>query len=338
LNTVRSSPLIRHAFLLDGVLDAQTIEEIHAHGAPRSLAGHRRRCSDAAVDIRNLTGKSVVVTGAGSGIGRATALAVASRGARVFTCDMNAAGMDETESMVKGGGSIALKAVVDVSKAGEMQAFADAVHRETEAVDLLVNNAGVALGARFQDTSLDDWRWIVDINLMGVVHGCHVFVPRMVSRGRGGHVVNIASMAGYVPAVATTAYCVTKAGVVSLSECLRIELAESGIGVTAICPGVIDTPIVRAGRRRGLVATEAAMEEMVRLFKWRGYLPERVAENILRAVQSDRAVAPVTPEAWALYFMKRTAPGLLLGLSGWLGRRMEASARKAVETPAKQEI
>jgi NAD(P)-dependent dehydrogenase (short-subunit alcohol dehydrogenase family) len=281
-----------------------------------------------AVDTRNLTGKSVVVTGAGSGIGRATALLAAKRGARVFTCDKNAAGLDETESLVEGGGSIALKAVLDVAKAAEVQGFADAVHAEVEAVDLLVNNAGVALGASFQDTSLEDWRWIVDINLMGVVHGCHVFVPRMVSRGRGGHVVNIASMAGFTPVTATTAYCVTKAGVISLSECLRIELAEHGIGVTAICPGMIDTPIVRASRMRGVVDLPAAKDEMVRVFKARGYTPARAAEKILRAVQRDRTLSPVAPEAWALYFMKRVAPGLTIGLSGWMGRRVEARMRK----------
>ena len=114
-----------------------------------------------------------------------------------------------------------------------MQAFADAVHAHVPAVDILMNNAGVGLGGGLLDTSLDDWRWIVGINLFGVVHGCHCFVPAMVRRGRGGHVVNVASVAGYVGELVLPAYTTTKFAVVGLSESLREELAPHGIGVTA---------------------------------------------------------------------------------------------------------
>jgi NAD(P)-dependent dehydrogenase (short-subunit alcohol dehydrogenase family) len=213
--------------------------------------------------------------------------------------------------------------VVDVTDADAMRAFCEAVHREALGVDVLVNNAGVGLGARFQDTALEDWRWIVDINLMGVVHGCHLFVPRMVARGRGGHVVNIASMAGFTPTAATTAYCVTKAGVLMLSECMRIELEEHGIGVTAICPGMIDTPITRSSRWRGDFDHAAASQRTAEIFARRGYPPERVARAILDAVHGNTAVRPIAAEAWALYFLKRAAPGLTRKLSSWLGRRAE---------------
>ncbi len=280
------------------------------------------------MNVRTLAGKNVVVTGAGSGIGRATAVAAGRRGARLFLCDVNAAGLDETAKLVETAGGTASKAVVDVASADAMRAFADGVHAEVPAVDLLVNNAGVGLGANFADTSLDDWRWVLDINLMGVVHGCHFFVPRMVERAQGGHVVNIASMAGFTPTAATTAYCVTKSGVLALSECLRIELSPHAIGVTAICPGLIDTPIVTSGRRRGFASLPRAQAMIKSTFERRGYSPERVAENILRAVQKDRTVAPVSPEAWTFYFLKRFAPALTLRLSGWMGRRVERDVRK----------
>ena len=133
-----------------------------------------------------------------------------------------------------------------------MRDFAEAVHREAGPVDLLVNNAGVGLAAGFLDTELEDWDWIVAINVMGVVHGCHFFVPRMVERGMGGHVANLSSMAGFHASPALLAYTATKFAVLGLSEALREELRPHGIGVTAICPGIINTPITtNASARRG---------------------------------------------------------------------------------------
>ena len=148
------------------------------------------------MDVARLAGRTAVVTGAGSGIGRASALAFARRGANLAICDIGDAGLAETEAAARALGVEVLARRVDVAQAAEMQAFADAVHAQVESVDLLMNNAGVGLAAGMLETSLDDWRWIVDINLFGVVHGIHCFVPAMVRRARGGHVVNVASMAG----------------------------------------------------------------------------------------------------------------------------------------------
>jgi NAD(P)-dependent dehydrogenase (short-subunit alcohol dehydrogenase family) len=272
-----------------------------------------------------MAGRSVVVTGAASGIGRETALVALQRGAHVFAADTNAEGLDETEKLAAGHRGTMTKAVVDVADAEQVRAFAGTVHAAVDAVDLVGNNAGVALGARFQDTSLEDWRWIVGINLMGVVNGCHFFVPSMVARRRGGHIVNVASMAAYMPTPITTAYCVTKAAVASLSECLRVELRQHGIGVTALCPGFVDTPLVHATRRRGLFATQRAKNLLEQWFSYRGYPANRVARRILAAARGGRTVAPVAPEAWLLYFLKRTAPGLALTMSDWVGRRLERS-------------
>jgi NAD(P)-dependent dehydrogenase (short-subunit alcohol dehydrogenase family) len=275
------------------------------------------------VDVRNLTGKTALVTGAASGIGRETALACIRRGADLALCDLDAVGLAETERLAR---AIAparrvLAERVDVASPEAMRTFADAVHRAVPAVDLLVNNAGVGLGGGLLDLSLEDWRWIVDINLMGVVHGCHFFVPRMVERGVGGHVVNVASAAGYLPSEMLAAYTATKYAVLGLSESLHIELHRRGIGVSAICPGIINTPITRNAKLRGVAGAAGAREAMVAGYQRRDYGPERVAQNILRAVQRDRVIAPITIESWLGYYMKRLAPWAIHALSRWQARR-----------------
>jgi NAD(P)-dependent dehydrogenase (short-subunit alcohol dehydrogenase family) len=272
------------------------------------------------MDVRDLRGKTVLVTGAASGIGRASALAFARRGADLVICDVSTAGLEETAKALReaGPGSVSTH-VVDVADAAQMAAFADAVHARVAAVDLLMNNAGVAMGGGFLDTPLADWQWIVGINLLGVVHGCHYFVPAMRKRGAGGHVVNVASAAGYVANGGTSAYATTKFAVVGLSEALRAELAPHGIGVSCICPGIIDTPITRTAKLVG--QAEAVRKGMIEQHRRRGYGPERVAEGVLRAVARNRGLAPITFEAWALYYAKRFAPGLLARFVAAIGRR-----------------
>ena len=203
------------------------------------------------MDTSNLSGRMVLVTGAGSGIGRETALLSAQRGADIAICDVNEAGLAEVETAARAMGRGVLARRVDVADRDQMRDFAAAVHGEAAAVDLLVNNAGVGLAARFLDTELEDWDWIVAINVMGVVHGCHFFVPKMVERGTGGHVANVSSMAGFHASPALVAYSATKFAVLGLSEALREELRPHGVGVTAICPGIINTPITRNARARG---------------------------------------------------------------------------------------
>lgn len=250
------------------------------------------------MDTRDLHGKTALVTGAASGIGRATALAFGRRGANLVICDLDEAGLKETESALRGLGRSVLARRVDVADRDAMRGFAEETRAEAGVLDILMNNAGVGLGASFLDTSLEDWDWILGINVRGVVHGCHFFVPPMVERGTGGHVVNVASAAGFLPAEALSAYCTTKYAVLGLSEALRTELRRHGIGVTAICPGIIDTPITRSSPLRGRYAAEGQREEMTEAYRKRGYGPERVAENVLKAIRRNRGVAPVTPEAW----------------------------------------
>ncbi|HYR96312.1 MAG TPA: SDR family NAD(P)-dependent oxidoreductase [Candidatus Binatus sp.] len=280
----------------------------------------------------DLRGRVALVTGAASGIGRETALAFARAGADLVVCDLNDAGLEATAEAIRAVGRTALDRRVDVSSREEMRAFAAEVHRQHGAVDVLMNNAGVGLGGGFLDTSLEDWEWILSINLWGVIHGCHYFLPPMVARGRG-HVVNVSSAAGYLATAQLAAYSTTKFGVFGLSEALRDELRPHGIGVTTVCPGIINTPITGAARMRGAVATPEARAALVDIYRRRNYGPERVAANILKAVARNRSVAPISPEAWVMYLMKRVSPGLTARINRALQARMEKQMLGA--TPAR---
>src|SRR5262245_2255353 len=194
---------------------------------------------------RDFQGKWLLITGAASGIGRAAAFAFAERGASLILTDIEADGLARTALLCRKLGSTVDEQRVDVSDAGAMQKLAERVHARIRAVDVLINNAGVAAAGSFVGTPLEVWDWVVSINLKGVVHGCHYFVPKMIERGAGGHVVNVASLAGLVASRRMSVYSATKFAVVGMSESLRQELSPFGISVTTICPGVIDTPITR---------------------------------------------------------------------------------------------
>jgi NAD(P)-dependent dehydrogenase (short-subunit alcohol dehydrogenase family) len=249
--------------------------------------------------------KLALITGAGSGIGRATALKFAELGAKLIICDLNRATLEETKLLLGDKSEIATLEIVDVSNWQAMQQLADRVHDKHDALDILVNNAGVASAGRFLDTPIEDWQWLIGINLMGVVYGCKAFGQKMADRG-SGHIVNISSAAGFYAAPEMSAYSATKHAVMGLSESLRIELAEHHIGVSAICPGVINTNIVKTMRAHGEMSD--AQDKVVELYRRRNYGPEHVADAIISAIVHNRAVVPVSPEAWALYVGKRLMP------------------------------
>ena len=259
-------------------------------------------------------GQLVLVTGAGSGIGRATAFAFAEAGARVIAVDRDAeAAVRTAEQSRLTGASEAWAETVDVSDEQAMKKLADKVAAEYGVVDVLVNNAGIGLGGSFFDTTPEDWRKVLDVNLWGVIHGCRLFGRQMAERGQGCHIVNTASAAAYLPPRALPAYSTSKAAVLMLSECLRAELAGQGIGVSAICPGFVNTNITSTARFAGVDAEEEKRRQKrtARLYGLRNYPPEKVADAILEAVVHNRAVVPVTPEARGARILSRLAPGAL---------------------------
>ena len=190
----------------------------------------------------------VSVTGAGSGIGRETALAFARSGAEVVVSDIDEASVKDTAAQIVERGGVAHPYVVDVSDAEAVERFADEVCAEHGVPDIVVNNAGIGQAGEFLNTPAEQWERVLDVNLGGVVNGCRAFGKRLVERGTGGHIVNVASMASYSPSKSLNAYCTSKAAVYMFSDCLRAELDAAGIGLTTVCPGTIDTNIVHTTR------------------------------------------------------------------------------------------
>jgi NAD(P)-dependent dehydrogenase (short-subunit alcohol dehydrogenase family) len=272
------------------------------------------------IDTSDLSGRVVAITGAGSGIGRELALLCARRGAQLALCDINDTAVRETADVAARFGHDVITRRVDVSDPEQMSDFAHATLSHFGGVDIVVNNAGVGLVGGFLDTSLKDWEWLVSINVMGVVHGCDAFIPEMINSGRGGQLVNVSSAAGLLANPALSAYSATKFAVLGLSEALRVELKPHGIGVTAICPGVINTAITTTSPIRGAGDADARRRRLAATYKRRGYTPERAAKNILRAVGRNRAVAPIAAEAHLMYALSRLTPPLARGLAERMAR------------------
>ncbi|MEU0359964.1 SDR family oxidoreductase [Streptomyces cyaneofuscatus] len=259
-------------------------------------------------------GQLVLVTGAASGIGRATAFAFAEAGARVVAVDLDAEGAARTAELARlVGAPAAWGEAVDVSDEASMEKLA----AKYGTVDVLVNNAGIGLSGSFLETTSEEWKRVLDVNLWGVIHGCRIFGRQMADRGQGGHIVNTASAAAFQPSRALPAYSTSKAAVLMLSECLRAELAEKSIGVSAICPGIVNTNITATSRFAGADAAEEQRlrERATRLYGRRNYPPEKVADAILDAVVRNRAVVPVTPEARGARLLSRVSPGALRRLA-----------------------
>ena len=190
----------------------------------------------------------VSITGAGSGIGRETAIAFAREGAEVVVSDIDEATVKDTAAQIAARGGVAHAYVLDVSDADAVEAFAEQVCAEHGVPDIVVNNAGIGQAGGFLDTPAEQFDRVLDINLGGVVNGCRSFGRRLVERGTGGHIVNVASMAAYAPLQSLSAYCTSKAATYMFSDCLRAELDAAGVGLTTICPGVINTNIINTTR------------------------------------------------------------------------------------------
>ncbi|HUT55961.1 MAG TPA: SDR family NAD(P)-dependent oxidoreductase [bacterium] len=259
--------------------------------------------------IKDLRDKVVVVTGAGSGIGRASALAFAEQGSDLVVADVNEERVKDTALEIEKQGARAIYKKTDVSRRAEVEALRDFALAERGRVDVVHNNAGVSIGGNLEDTSIEDFEWIVSINFWGVIYGIKAFLPHMIER-RSGHIVNTASVLGLCGAPGTSAYCATKFAVAGVSESLRAEVRKYNIGVTAICPGIIDTRIVSDGRMRIRKDARANADRVMEFYKTRGWPPERVARAVVKAVRHNRAVVPVGPEAWGQWFLKRSSQSL----------------------------
>lgn len=259
---------------------------------------------------------STVVTGAGSGIGRAFAQELAARGGRVICADINLATAEETVAMIiaRGGQAHALRC--DVSQLADVEALAEQAEAWLRGpVDLVINNAGVGAGGQVVgEMPMVDWQWALGINLWGVIHGCHVFAPRLRALGRGG-IINVCSTASFAAAPRMGAYNVSKAAALALSETLAAEMAGTGIAVTALCPTFVKTNIARDGR-----ITEGSSRMAEKIMGWIGFAPERVAKTALDALDKNQLYVLPQFDARMIWRSKRLAPALYARGAGLINR------------------
>jgi NAD(P)-dependent dehydrogenase (short-subunit alcohol dehydrogenase family) len=256
-----------------------------------------------------------VITGAGSGFGRALALELGKRGGHLVLSDVKVAAVEETARLALAQGAASARALgCDVTRLADVQALADACDGP---VDLVVNNAGVGGGGLIGDISIEDWRWTIEVDLFGVIHGCHVFVPLLRKQGHG-HVLNVASAAGLLCAPRMAAYNVAKAGVVALSETLASELNGTRIGVTVLCPTFFQTNILSSGRFAD-TATRAIADKLM----LRGRPVDEVVRAALASVERGELYALPMADARWLWRLKRAVPGSF--------RSVVAAALRAME-------
>lgn len=245
-----------------------------------------------------------VITGAGSGLGRALALDLAERGASLVVSDIDSSSADETAALARKQGTRAEVMPCDVTKRDAVFGLIEETERRLGGIDFLANNAGVAVGGPFDEISIEDWRWAVDINLWGVIYGCQAAVPKMKAQGHG-YILNVASAAGLLSPPAMSAYNVTKAGVVSLSETLYAEYKGAGIRVTALCPTFFRTNIVSSGRG---ATTKKDDAQIIRWMERSKVQAPEVAKAAIDAVRDGKLYVQPMRDGRMAWRLKRTHP------------------------------
>lgn len=257
---------------------------------------------------RYFAGKRCFVTGAASGIGRATALRLAAQGAELFLTDRDADGLAQTAADARAlGAQVPEHRALDVSDYDEVAAFAADIHARHPSMDVVLNIAGVAAWGTVDQLTHAQWSKMVAINLMGPIHVIETFVPPMVAAGRGGRLVNVSSAAGLVALPWHAAYSASKFGLRGLSEVLRFDLARHRIGVSVVVPGAVRTPLVNTVEIAGVDREDPRVSRWVDRFSGHAVSPERAAEKILAGVAKNRYLIYTSPDIRALYAVKRFA-------------------------------
>jgi len=252
-----------------------------------------------------IKGRKVLVTGAASGIGRATAIRMARDGGVMLLTDINGPGLDETCRIVAGkGGEVAMSRVMDIGEYEEVKTFAREVHERFGPLDILVNVAGVALFSQVEDMRHEDGEKVIRVNLWGPVHGVECFVPDMVRARKPGHIVNVSSAAGIIGLPWHSVYAGTKHALVGMSESLKYDLKKHRIGVSVVCPGAVRTGLVDTVDIRTQVSTARLKD----LFFRYAVPPEQVADIITDAVRKGRFLVITAMDIRILYFLKHHVP------------------------------
>jgi NAD(P)-dependent dehydrogenase (short-subunit alcohol dehydrogenase family) len=263
------------------------------------------------------SGQVVVITGAGSGIGRAIALAFAGHSTRLHLTDLREDRLQAVQKEVTERGSTATIHIVDSRQAHQLEALAAQVFAQENRVDILCNNAGVGHSGMAQDMPLETWREIIETNLLGPVHGVVAFLPRMLAQEGSAHIVNIASVAGLVGVPGLAAYCASKFGVVGLTEALAVEISSKKVQMHVICPGVINTNIVNDSRMGPLGKIDK--EAIQQFYKAYGAEADQVAVDVFRALSGGKVLQLSAPGPYRfLWWLKR----LWIRAYFWAGRWM----------------
>jgi len=270
--------------------------------------------------VKALKNKIVLITGAASGIGQATAIEFAGQGADLAVSDINEPALAETIAAIKAKGTRAIGIHTDVSRPEEVEAMVNRTVEEYGRIDILMNNAGVAVAGEMRHLALKDWEWIMGINLWGPIYGVHYALPYMIKQG-GGHIINVASSAGLIASPGMSAYTTTKFGLVGLSEVLCNEVRRHKIGVTVVCPGFVRTPIFGKTEVRGMKDDDEARKVPPLI----GISQETCARNIVDAVRKNKFLIIPGPEMKLMYGCKRYAPAVYKGfirMMGWHFKRI----------------
>lgn len=257
---------------------------------------------------RYFTGKRCFVTGAASGIGRATALRLAAQGAELYLTDRDEEGLALTVSDARAlGAEVPEHRALDISNYEEVAAFAADIHASHPSMDVVMNIAGVSAWGTVDRLTHDQWTRMISINLMGPIHVIEAFLPPMVAAGRGGHLVNVSSAAGLVALPWHAAYSASKYGLRGLSEVLRFDLARHRIGVSVVVPGAVKTPLVNTVEIAGVDREDPKVSRWIDRFSGHAVSPERAAEKIVAGVAKNRYLIYTSPDIRAFYAFKRLA-------------------------------
>ena len=256
----------------------------------------------------SFAGKRVFITGAASGIGRATALHLAREGAELYLTDVNADGLEQTVADARAlGADVPKHRALDVSDYDAVARFAADIHTHHPAMDIVMNIAGISAWGTVEHLTHQHWRSMIDVNLMGPIHVIETFLPPMVAAGRGGQLVNVSSAAGLVALPWHAAYSASKFGLRGLSEVLRFDLARHDIGVSVVVPGAVNTPLVDTVHIAGVDREHPKVQRLVGLFSGHAVSPEKVADRILAGITKNRFLIFTSADIRALYAFKRLA-------------------------------
>ena len=261
--------------------------------------------------MKKLEKKKCFITGAASGIGRATAIAMGQYGAQLFLTDVNAAGLEETVEIIrKEGGTVSRYKAFDISHHSEVRQFADEIHREFGAMEIIMNIAGTSVWGLVENLAHHHWEKMINIDLWGPIQVIECFLTETIKEKKEGHLVNVASAAGLLGLPWHAPYSAAKYGLVGISDVLRFDLMQHNIGITLVCPGAVDTPLKHTVEIVGIDRNTPEAKEMEKQFTDRSVTPERVAELIIRGIKKKRYLVITSMDIKLLYWLKRNCDPL----------------------------